>query len=110
MCARKTTIRPGIASSRQFNNAMHLGKLGRKLVLKRREAFDRIRSLGFEAAEHDEWYGKKMPRDRSARRECFSAERNERYVNSYMKSPPEAHQPSLPIGLPIRFSPSYFHL
>jgi len=57
---------------------MHLGKLGQQFVLKSKQAFDRIQFLGYEVAEHDEWYAKKMLRDRSARREYFSVERNKR--------------------------------
>ena len=68
----------GTISYRQLNNAMHLGKLGQQFVLKSKRAFDRIQFLGYEVAEHDEWYAKKMLRDRSARREYFSVERNER--------------------------------
>ena len=65
-------------SYRQLNNAMHLGKLGQQFVLKSKQAFDRIQFLGYEVADHDAWYAKKMLRDRSARREYFSVERNKR--------------------------------
>ena len=68
----------GTISYRQLNNAMHLGKLGQQFVLKSKQAFDRIQFLGYEVAEHDEWYAKKMLRDRSARREYFSVESNKR--------------------------------
>ena len=68
----------GTSSYRQLNNAMHLGKLGQQFVLKSKQAFDRIQFLGYEVADHDEWYAKKMLRDRSARREYFSVERNKR--------------------------------
>lgn len=68
----------GTISYRQLNNAMHLGKLGQQFVLKSKQAFDRIQFLGYEVAEHDEWYAKKMLRDRSARREYFNVERNKR--------------------------------
>ena len=68
----------GTISYRQLNNAMHLGKLGQQFVLKSKQAFDRIQFLGYEVADHDEWYAKKMLRDRSARRESFSVERNKR--------------------------------
>ncbi len=57
---------------------MHLGKLGQQFVLKSCEAFDRIRFTGYEIAGSEEWYAKKMLRDKSARREYFSAERNRR--------------------------------
>ena len=68
----------GTISYRQLNNAMHLGRLGQQFVLKSKQAFDRIQFLGYEVAEQDEWYAKKMLRDRSARREYFSVERNKR--------------------------------
>ena len=68
----------GTISYRQLNHAMHLGKLGQQFVLKSREAFGRIRFLGYEVANHDEWYGKKMLLDRTARREYFNVERNRR--------------------------------
>lgn len=68
----------GTISYRQLNNAMHLGKLGQQFVLKSKQAFDRIQFLGYEVADYDEWYAKKMLRDRSARREYFSVERNKR--------------------------------
>ena len=68
----------GTISYRQLNNAMHLGKLGQQFVLKSKTAFDRIQFIGFEIAEKDEWYAKKMLRDKTARREYFSVERNKR--------------------------------
>lgn len=68
----------GTISYRQLNNAMHLGKLGQQFVLKSKQAFDRMQFLGYEVADHDEWYAKKMLRDRSARREYFNVERNKR--------------------------------
>lgn len=68
----------GTISYRQLNNAMHLGKLGQQFVLKSQLAFDRIRFIGSEIAESNEWYAKKMLRDKTARREYFSVERNKR--------------------------------
>ncbi len=68
----------GTISYRQFNNAMHLGKLGLQFVLKSRTSFERIRYIGSEIAESNEWYAKKMLRDKTARREYFSVERNRR--------------------------------
>ena len=38
----------GTISYRQLNNAMHLGKLGQQIVLKSKEAFDRIHYVGNE--------------------------------------------------------------
>ena len=68
----------GTISYRQLNQAMHLGKLGQQFVLKSRKAFEGIRYGGYEDAKSDEWYSKKMLRDRMARREYFDVERNKR--------------------------------
>lgn len=68
----------GTISYRQLNNAMHLGKLGQQFVLKSQTAFDRIQFIGSETAESNIWYAKKMKRDKTARREYFSVERNKR--------------------------------
>lgn len=68
----------GTISYRQLNNAMHLGKLGLQFVLKNKKAFDKIVFEGYEIADSKEWYLKKMQRDKSVRREYFSAERNKR--------------------------------
>lgn len=68
----------GTISYRQLNNAMHLGKLGQQFVLKSKTAFERIRFIDSEIAESSEWYAKKMLRDKTARREYFSVERNRR--------------------------------
>lgn len=68
----------GTISFRQLNNAMHLGKLGQQFVLKSKKAFDSIKFTGYETAEYDTWYQKKMLRDKTARREYFDEERNKR--------------------------------
>ena len=68
----------GTISYRQLNNAMHLGNLGQQFVLKSETAFERIQYVGYEVAECSEWYAKKMLRDKNARREYFSEERNRR--------------------------------
>lgn len=68
----------GTISYRQLNNAMHLGQLGQQFVLKSSDAFERIRFVSYEIAESDEWYARKMLRDKTARREYFSVERNRR--------------------------------
>ena len=57
---------------------MHLGKLGQQFVLKSKTTFDRIKFISSEIAENSEWYTKKMIRDKKARREYFSVERNRR--------------------------------
>lgn len=68
----------GTISYRQLSNAMHLGKLGHQFVLKSKLAFDRIQFTGFEIASSEKWYSKKMLRDKIARNEYFSVERNKR--------------------------------
>ena len=65
-------------SFRQLNHAMYLGKLGQQFVLKSEKAFSQIKFCGYEIAVADEWYQKKMLRDKNARREYFDAERNRR--------------------------------
>ena len=59
-------------SYRQLNNAMHLGRLGQQFVLKSKLAFERIQFFGYEVAECEQWYVKKMAR------EYFDVERNRR--------------------------------
>ena len=71
----------GTISYRQLNNAMHLGELGQQFILKSEKAFKRIRFIGSEIAESEEWYSKKIQRDKTARREYFSVERNKRQRN-----------------------------
>ena len=68
----------GTISYRQLNNAMYLGKLGQQFVLKSRKAFEQIRYLGYEEAKSEEWYAKKMLRDKTTRREYFNAEHQKR--------------------------------
>lgn len=68
----------GTISYRQLNNAMHLGNLGQQFVLISKKAFEQIRFTGYELANCDEWYSKKVMRDKKARREYFSVERNRR--------------------------------
>lgn len=68
----------GTISYRQLNNAMHLGELGQQFVLKSKKSFERIAFEGYEIAGAKEWYSRKMQRDKSARREYFSIERNKR--------------------------------
>ena len=68
----------GTISYRQLNNAMHLGKLGQQFVLKSPKAFELINFTGYEVARCEEWYQRKMDRDRTARREYFDTEKNRR--------------------------------
>ena len=63
-------------SYRQLINAMYLDKLGQQFVLKSKKAFDQIKFISNKTAKSDEWYVKKMLRDRTARRDYFDIERN----------------------------------
>lgn len=90
----------GTISYRQLNNAMHLGRLGQQFVLKSKTAFDRIRFISSEIAESSEWYAKKMLRDKTARREYFSVERNKRqrgdiYITQIMDEEMKSDDPRL---------------
>lgn len=68
----------GMISVRQLGNALYLGKLGQQVVLKSKEAFDRVRYKTHYVALNSEWYARKSLRDKTARREYFDIERNRR--------------------------------
>ena len=90
----------GTISYRQLNNAMHLGKLGQQFVLKSQKAFNHIRFTGYEIADNEAWYAKKMLRDKSARREYFHVERNRRqrgdlYITQIMDEEMTSDDPRL---------------
>lgn len=68
----------GTISYRQLTNAMKLGKLGLQFVLKSKEAFARLKFLGYEPAPKKEWYTKRLNRDREARKQYFNVEKNKR--------------------------------
>ena len=54
-------------SLRQLEHAMHLGKLGRQIVLKSEKAFDSLAFQGAEMVDASIWHIKRMRRDQSAR-------------------------------------------
>lgn len=90
----------GTISYRQLNNAMHLGKLGQQFVLKSKKAFDCIRFVGYEVAEHEEWYAKQRSRDQKARRQYFDVERFKRqrgdlYIMQIMDEEMKPNDPRL---------------
>lgn len=58
----------GTISLQKLSEAMYLGRLGEQVVLKSPKAFSSIQYLGYEYAMRDEYYIKKMNRDREARR------------------------------------------
>lgn len=90
----------GTISYRQLNKAMRLGKLGKQFVLKSKKAFDQIEFMGYEVADTQEWYAKRMQRDKSARREYFDIERNKRqkgdiYITQIMDEEMKKDDPRL---------------
>ncbi len=90
----------GTISYRQLNNAMHLGKLGQQFVLKSEKAFDRIRFVGVEVAERDQWYARQQVRDQKARRQYFDVERFKRqrgdlYIMQIMDEEMKPNDPRL---------------
>lgn len=90
----------GTISLRQLDRAMHLGELGEQFVLKSERAFDAVDFVGYEIAEHDEWYARKMGRDRAARRQYFDLERNKRqkgdlFIAQIIDEGMDAHDPRL---------------
>lgn len=68
----------GTISYRQLNRALFLGELGQQTVLISEKAFENLKFIGCEVAEHEKWFAKKELRDRAARREYFDVERNKR--------------------------------
>lgn len=68
----------GAISYQQLGRAMRLGQLGQQFVLKSERAFDRLCFTGYEVASQEDWYERKMSRDRAARREYLDCERNRR--------------------------------
>lgn len=58
-----------VISLRQLDEAMHLGKLGEQIILKSKKAFERITFLDSIPAQKEEYFAKKMIRDKEARRE-----------------------------------------
>ena len=65
----------GAISYRQLGSAMRLGKLGEQFVLRSKRAFERVEFKGYELVLAEEWYGRKIARDKAARREYFDHER-----------------------------------
>lgn len=71
----------GVISLQKLAEAMHLGTLGEQIVLKSEKAFTVIRYLGNEAVAAEEYYMKKMLREREARREYRRMRKTKADVN-----------------------------
>ena len=90
----------GAISYRQLSNAMRLGKLGKQIVVKSRQAFSRLEFLGYEIADAKEWYKKKAFRDQTTRRQYFDVERNRRqrgdlYITTILDEEMKPNDPRL---------------
>ena len=77
-------------SLRQLDKAMHLGSLGEQVVLKSREAFERIQFIDSIPAQKEEYFAKKTLRDKEARRDYRrsreqSADVNDIYMLDIMR-------------------------
>ncbi|MFI3213784.1 MAG: DUF3990 domain-containing protein [Eubacteriales bacterium] len=59
----------GGISLKQLSDAMYLGKLGEQVVLKSAKAFEQLQYIGHEVALCEEYYMKKVMRDKRARSE-----------------------------------------
>lgn len=59
----------GAISLQKLSEAMRLGRLGEQVVLKSKAAFGKLRYMGSEPANAEEYYLKKVVRDREARKE-----------------------------------------
>ncbi len=80
----------GTISYEKLSEAMRLGKLGEQVVLKSQRAFEAIRFIGCEPVFAEEYYTKKISRDRNARREYRknikkSSHKDELYILDIMR-------------------------
>ena len=63
-------------SLRDLNLAMRLGTLGEQVVLLSERSFQQIAFIGYETADYQEYYYKRMERDQGARAEYKSRKQN----------------------------------
>lgn len=68
-------------SLEQLDKAMHLGKLGEQVVLKSQKAFEQIRFIDSVSADAEEYFAKKMLRDKQARQEYRQSKREQADIN-----------------------------
>lgn len=68
-------------SLQQLGKAMHLGKLGEQVVLKSQKAFEQIRFIDSVSADSEEYFAKKMLRDKQARQEYRQSKREQADIN-----------------------------
>lgn len=68
-------------SLQQLDKAMHLGKLGEQVVLKSQKAFEQIQFIDSVSADAEEYFAKKMLRDKQARQEYRQSKRKQADIN-----------------------------
>ena len=71
-------------SLEQLEQAMHLGALGKQIVLKSKKAFAQIRFLQAETAEAEVYHARRMQRDQAARAQYRDELRTEKRDGRYM--------------------------
>jgi hypothetical protein len=90
----------GALSYSQLNQAMHLGKLGQQFVIKSKNAFRRLKFIGYEVAEADIWYPKKIARSQKARDDYFANnkdhfDKNGLYITQILREEMKPDDPRL---------------
>ena len=63
-------------SVRDLSYAMQLGRLGEQIVLLSRRSFEKLSFLGYETADHREYYKKRLSRDAKARKDYKERKRS----------------------------------
>lgn len=70
-----------VISLEKLTRAMYLGKLGEQIVLKSEKAFKALHFIGAEEALREEYYMKKVSRDKQARKDYRSSKKEVSDVN-----------------------------
>ncbi len=86
----------------QLTRAMHLGKLGKQIVLKSKFAFSRIRYEGFEVAERDVYYVLRKARDDEAQKaylDVLEEEADGLYIMDIIRGEVANDDPRIPRNL-----------
>ena len=68
----------------QLSDALRLGKLGEQVVIKSREAFERLRFLGYAPAEHTLYYPRRKARNDSAEKEYLRIQSESDFQGLYL--------------------------
>ena len=72
----------GTISLEQLSKAMHLGELGKQVVLRSKKAFEQVQFLKYELVESEIYYPKRVTRDQTARDNFEQESANVRVYNS----------------------------